>query len=70
MTQLAINAEDISKRFVRYTDQRNTLKERFVRGRAKKSQDFWALKNVSIGIPKGSVYGLIGHNGNDRPRKH
>ena len=66
MTQLAIHAEDISKRFVRYTDQRNTLKERLVRGRAKKSQDFWALKNVSIGIPKGSVYGLIGHNGSGK----
>jgi ABC-2 type transport system ATP-binding protein/lipopolysaccharide transport system ATP-binding protein len=66
VTQLAIHADDISKRFVRFTDQRNTLKERLIRGRAKKSQDFWALKNVSIEIPKGSVYGLIGHNGSGK----
>ena len=51
---------------MRHADRRNTLKERFVRGRARNTQDFWAVRNVDIQIPKGSVYGLIGHNGSGK----
>lgn len=66
MTELAISVDDVSKRFVRFTDKRSTLKERLIRGRARKSEDFWALRNVTLHVPKGSVYGLIGHNGSGK----
>ena len=62
----AIELRDVSKRFVRHTDRRSSLKERIVRGRSRSIQDFWAVKDVSLNIPKGSVYGLIGHNGSGK----
>ena len=63
---LAVNVDHVSKRFKRHQDRRNTLKERIVRGRAKRAEDFWAVRDVSIQIPQGSVFGLIGHNGSGK----
>ena len=37
-----------------------------MRGRARNAEDFWAVRDVSLQIPKGSVYGLIGHNGSGK----
>ena len=65
-TELAVRLDGVGKRFQRNADRRNTLKERLVRGRARKSQDFWAVRNVDLQIPAGSVYGLIGHNGSGK----
>jgi len=62
----AVRLEGVGKRFQRMADRRNTLKERLVRGRARNSQDFWAVRNVDLEIPTGSVYGLIGHNGSGK----
>ena len=67
MTQdLAVSLTGVGKRFQRFADRRNTLKERLVRGRSRNSQDFWAVRNVDLQIPTGSVYGLIGHNGSGK----
>jgi lipopolysaccharide transport system ATP-binding protein len=66
VSELAVNLEGVGKRFKRHLDRRNTLKERIVRGRAKRAEDFWAVRNVTIGIPKGSVFGLVGHNGSGK----
>lgn len=66
MSEFAVEAHDVSKRFMRHLDKRQTIKERVVRGRPKNTQDFWALRNVSLQVPKGSVYGLIGHNGSGK----
>ena len=63
---IAVSVDHVSKRFKRHQDRRNTLKERIVRGRAKRAEDFWAVRDVSISIPTGSVYGLIGHNGSGK----
>jgi len=57
---LAVSIDQVGKRFKRHTDRRGSLKELIVRGRAKNEEDFWAVRDVSIDIPKGSVYGLIG----------
>ena len=63
---LAVSINAVGKRFKRHTDRRGSLKELIVRGRAKNEEDFWAVRDVSIDIPKGSVYGLIGHNGSGK----
>ena len=62
----AVELAHVSKRFARRTERRNSLKERIVRGRAKRGEDFWAVRDVSLEIPKGSVFGLIGHNGSGK----
>jgi ABC-2 type transport system ATP-binding protein/lipopolysaccharide transport system ATP-binding protein len=66
MSNSAIVIDHVSKRFQRSVDRRRSLKERIVRGRPTSTQDFWALRDVSVDIPKGSVYGLIGHNGSGK----
>jgi lipopolysaccharide transport system ATP-binding protein len=63
---MAVDLVGVGKRFQRHTDRRNSLKERIVRGRARNGEDFWAVRDVSLQIPKGSVYGLIGHNGSGK----
>jgi ABC-type polysaccharide/polyol phosphate transport system ATPase subunit len=66
MTLRAVDVDRVSKRFERHVDRRRSLKERIVRGRPTTTQDFWALRDVSISIPKGSMFGLIGHNGSGK----
>ena len=66
MSEFAINAHGVSKRFTRHLDRRSTLKERIVRGRSRNTVDFWALQNVDMQVAKGSVYGIIGHNGSGK----
>ncbi len=63
---IAVDIRGVGKRFKRNVDRRNTIKERLVRGRSRKPEDFWAVRDVSLQIPKGSVYGLIGHNGSGK----
>ena len=63
---LAISVQGVSKMFELHSDRRTNLKERFVRGGAKGSDQFWALTDVSFEVPRGSTYGLIGHNGSGK----
>ncbi|MSZ42348.1 MAG: ATP-binding cassette domain-containing protein, partial [Actinobacteria bacterium] len=51
---------------MRSSERRNSIKERIVRGQGKRAEEFWAVKDVSLNVPKGSVYGLIGHNGSGK----
>jgi ABC-2 type transport system ATP-binding protein len=62
-----VRVENVSKRFVIRRD--NSLKERIVTlGRAgrRHSEDFWALKDVSLDIPAGTTIGLLGPNGSGK----
>jgi ABC-2 type transport system ATP-binding protein len=62
-----VSVRNVSKRFVIRRD--NSLKERIVTlGRAgrRHSEDFWALKDVSLDIPAGTTIGLLGPNGSGK----
>ena len=59
----AITASELTKRYRLYDSQSQRLKELLSPTRKQYGRDFWAVNGLSIEIPRGSVYGLIGHNG-------
>ena len=63
----AIVVEGVSKRFRLQTDKAHSVKELVTRrDRSADEQHFWALKDVSLEIPEGSMYALVGHNGSGK----
>lgn len=66
--QKMVSVSDVSMRF-RLTENRATsIKEyitRLLRGDIK-TQEFWALKNISFDVYKGEVLGIIGRNGSGK----
>jgi ABC-2 type transport system ATP-binding protein/lipopolysaccharide transport system ATP-binding protein len=62
---IAIEVRELSKKFKIATERRDSLKERFVKGSGR-YDEFWALRDISLSIPRGSTFGLIGHNGSGK----
>jgi ABC-type polysaccharide/polyol phosphate transport system ATPase subunit len=62
----AVEVQGVSKRFRLYHERNQSLKAAFMRGRRAKFDEFWALKDVSLEVPTGKTYGLIGHNGSGK----
>ena len=61
-----IRVEDVSKRFRLYKEKAGSLKERATRLRQDRFEEFWALRDVSLEVPEGSVFALVGHNGSGK----
>jgi ABC-2 type transport system ATP-binding protein/lipopolysaccharide transport system ATP-binding protein len=66
MSEHAIEAVGLSKKFLLASERRTSLKERLVRGKAPAPKAFWALKDASFVVAKGSSLGIIGHNGSGK----
>ena len=62
----AIEVVDVWKKFRIYHDRVYSLKERFIFRNRQKTEDFWALKGVSLRVPRGATVGLIGRNGSGK----
>ena len=63
---VAVSAQAVSKRFRIYHERNQSIKQMVLRRRRGIYEEFWALKNVSLDIPKASSYGLIGENGSGK----
>jgi lipopolysaccharide transport system ATP-binding protein len=66
MNPYVINAEHLSKRFWLHRERRTGLKERVVRGRGPSGQEFWALRDATFSVERGTTFGLIGQNGSGK----
>ncbi len=65
MSELAIEAVDVSKKFL--LGRRSTsLKDKMTGFSSAKREEFWAFRNVSMEVEKGSLIGIIGRNGSGK----
>lgn len=64
MSDVAILAENLSKRFSRNAHRSMSLKERLLRRSTVGTADhIWALRDANFEVRRGDTFGLIGHNG-------
>lgn len=62
----ALRVENVSKQYRIYATPADRLKESLTRGRLKRHQEFWALKDINFEIEKGTTTGVIGPNGSGK----
>lgn len=65
----AVEIKDVSMRFNLAKERVDNIKEWFVRklkGNGVPFDEFWALRNISINIPKGDSFALVGSNGSGK----
>lgn len=68
MTDLppAIVVDGVTKRFHLRSEAATSIKEAITSRRRSKRKEFLALNDISLEIPSGSMYGLVGHNGSGK----
>jgi len=65
MSNFAIEAVDTSKKFL-LGRRSDSLKDRLTGFSDSKRDEFWAFRDVSIEVPKGTMLGIIGRNGSGK----
>lgn len=64
MTDIAIRAQNLSKRFHRHGGRRLSLKDRVMRrSRPLGADHIWALRDATFEVGRGQTFGLVGPNG-------
>lgn len=66
MSKPAIEVDHVTKEFKFRKEQRDSLKELFVKGGGGGSETFLAVDDVSFEVPRGKTFGLVGHNGSGK----
>lgn len=66
MNDPAIRVRLVSKTYKVYKHPRHRLFEALLRGKRSFHRDFWALRDVSFDVRKGTTFGVIGMNGSGK----
>jgi ABC-type polysaccharide/polyol phosphate transport system ATPase subunit len=62
----AIAVQNLGKKFKLFTSPGGRFLEYMSIGRVKRHEDFWALKDISFVIPRGTTLGILGQNGSGK----
>ena len=62
----AVELSGVSKRFRVELDKPSSFKEAVLRLGRRRVDDFWVLHDISLSIPGGSFFGLVGQNGSGK----
>ncbi|PBQ12044.1 ABC transporter ATP-binding protein [Pseudomonas congelans] len=65
-SEIAINVSAVSKCFHIYDKPRDRLMQMLSRGSKRYYREFWALKDISFQIERGSTVGIVGRNGSGK----
>jgi lipopolysaccharide transport system ATP-binding protein len=65
MSEIVVSLKNISKSFKRYARPVDRLKELLLPGKSK-AEEFWALQDITLDIPKGQTLGILGRNGSGK----
>src|SRR5579872_6022685 len=63
---LAVDIQDVSKRFRLYHRKYTSLKERVIHAGRIPYTDLWALKDISFEVEEGETVGILGRNGSGK----
>ncbi len=63
---VAIQVENVSKRFTKHSEPARTLKERLLTWRSSTTEQFNALHQIDFTVDVGETFGILGHNGSGK----
>jgi ABC-type polysaccharide/polyol phosphate transport system ATPase subunit len=63
---IAINVKNLGKKFKLFTSPGRRFLEYISMGKVIGHSDFWALKDITFEIPKGTTLGILGQNGSGK----
>ncbi len=66
MGDIAVDVQQVSKRFRLYHEKYTSLKERLIHAGRIPYEDLWALRDVSFEVKEGETVGILGRNGSGK----
>ena len=66
MSDMAVDVQDVSKRFRLYHEKYTSLKEKLIHIGRVPYEDLWALRDVSFEVKEGETVGILGRNGSGK----
>jgi ABC-type polysaccharide/polyol phosphate transport system ATPase subunit len=61
-----LRIEGVSKQYRIYDHASDRLKEMLTRGRWRTHREFWALRDITFEVEKGTTFGIVGPNGSGK----